>query len=91
MPGMSEPELPVMDLRQLAAGSQKSPSARPSAVSNAQAPAWPTPSLKKISPNYGRLEKLAIERICSQAGADAKMSLICCVPLEFEFFEVPFN
>jgi hypothetical protein len=38
----------------------------------------------------GHLEKLLIERIRSQAGADAGMSLICCVPLELEFFEVPF-
>ena len=38
---------------------------------------------------YGRLEKSAIERICSQAGADAGMSLNCRVPLEYDFFEVP--
>jgi len=38
----------------------------------------------------GRLEKSAIERIRSQDGADAGMSLNCCVSLEFEFFEVPF-
>jgi len=39
----------------------------------------------------GRLEKSAIERIRSQDGADAGMSLNCCVSLEFEFFEVPFT
>jgi hypothetical protein len=37
----------------------------------------------------GRLEKSAIEKTCSQARAGAGMSLICCVPLELEFFEVP--
>ena len=38
---------------------------------------------------HGHLEKSAIERIRSQAGADAGMSLICSDPLELEFFEVP--
>ena len=38
---------------------------------------------------FGHPEKSAIERIRSQAGADAGMSLNCCVPLELEFFEVP--
>jgi hypothetical protein len=38
----------------------------------------------------GRLEKSAVERIRSQDRADAGMSLNCCVPLEFEFFEVTF-
>ena len=41
-------------------------------------------------PTTGRLEKPAIERIRSQDRADAGMSLNCCVPLEFEFFEVTF-
>ena len=34
---------------------------------------------------YGRLERSAIERICSLAGADAGMSLNCRAPLEFDF------
>ena len=38
----------------------------------------------------GHLEKSAIERIRSQDRADAGMRLNCCVPLEFEFFEVTF-
>ena len=38
-----------------------------------------------------RLEKSAIERSCSQAGADAGMSLNCCISPELEFFEVPFS
>jgi hypothetical protein len=38
---------------------------------------------------YGRLERSAIERICSLAGADAGMSLNCRAPLEFDFFVVP--
>ena len=39
----------------------------------------------------GRLGKSAIERSCSQAGADAGMSLNCCISLELDFFEVPFK
>jgi len=39
--------------------------------------------------DQGHPEKSAIERIRSQARADAGMSLNCCVPLELEFFEVP--
>jgi hypothetical protein len=49
---------------------------------------WPTLSRASY---YERLEKLAIERICSQAGADAGKNLNCCVPLEYESFEVPSN
>jgi len=45
-------------------------------------------ALTKVCYN-GRLEKSAIEKTCSQARAGAGMSLICCVPLELEFFEVP--
>jgi hypothetical protein len=41
--------------------------------------------------NYGGLKKSAIERIRSQDGADAGMSLNCRVPLEIEFFEVPYG
>jgi hypothetical protein len=31
---------------------------------------------------HGDLEKSPMERIRSQAGADAGMSLICCLPLQ---------
>jgi hypothetical protein len=33
----------------------------------------------------GHLEKSAIERLLTQARADAGMSLNCCIPLELEF------
>ena len=42
--------------------------------------------MKGLGP-IGHLEKSAIERIRAQAGADAGMSLNCCVPLELEFEE----
>jgi hypothetical protein len=37
----------------------------------------------------GHLEKSAIERIRSQAGADAGKSLKCCILLQLYFIEVP--
>jgi len=45
----------------------------------------------RFEDSLGLLEKSPIERIRSQTRADAEVSLNCCVPLELEYFEVPFG
>jgi len=45
--------------------------------------------MRGLSFSVGHLEKSPIERIRSQAGADAGMSLICCVPLKLKFSWCP--